>query len=212
MAVGVGFSPLPIATVVTLLISARPANAPAFLIGWMIGIFLIGTIVFLIPGLDTASGEPTPLSAGVRLIVGVILLLMAGWQWRRRPSTVEPVAAPKMLSRLDSLGTAKTLIMGFVVSTFNPKNLFLTSAGAATIDASMATPSQQAIALIVYAIVASSGVGVPIIGHILFAERANATLLKLKDWMIRNNAVIVAILLVIFGVIIIGNGLVILAT
>ena len=212
MALGVGFSPLPIAAVVTLLISARPANAPAFLLGWMTGIFVIGIIVFLIPGLDTASGEPTPLSAWVRLVVGVILLLLAVRQWRRRLSADDPDAAPKMFSKLGSLGTAKTSIMGFFMSAFNPKNLFLTYAGAATIDASMATPSQQAIALILYVIVASSGVGFPIIGHILFADRANATLLRLRDWMTRYNAIMVTSLLTIFGVLIIGNGVLILST
>lgn len=212
MAVGVALSPLPIAAVVTLLISARPANAPAFLLGWMTGILVIGIIVFLIPGLDTASGEPTPLSAWVRLVVGVILLLLAVWQWRRRPSADDPVEAPKVLSKLNSISATKTLIVGFFVSTFNPKNLLLTYAGAATIDASMATPLQQAIALIVYAIVASSSVGVPIFGHILFTARADATLIRLKDWMIRNNAVMATVLFVIFGVLIIGNGLVVLLT
>lgn len=102
--------------------------------------------------------------------------------------------------------------MGFFISTINPKNLFLTYAGAATIDASMATPSQQAIALIVYAIVASAGVAVPIVGHILFTERADATLVRLKDWMIRHNAVMTTALFIIFGVLIFGNGLVILST
>jgi threonine/homoserine/homoserine lactone efflux protein len=122
------------------------------------GVFLIGTIVFLIPGLDTASGEPTSLSAWVRLVAGVILLLLAVRQWRRRPSADDPVEAPKVLSKLKSISAAKTLVMGLLVSSLNPKNLLLTDAGAATIDASMATPLQQAIALIVYAIVASSSV------------------------------------------------------
>ena len=76
----------------------------------------------------------------------------------------------------------------------------------------MATPLQQAIALIVYAIVASSSVGVPTIGHILFTERADATLVRLKEWMIRHNAAMATALFIIFAVLIFGNGLVLLLT
>ncbi len=95
MAVGVALSPLPIAAVVTILLSARPTNAPAFLLGWIVGLLLIGVIVFLIPGLDTARGEPTPLSGWIRLMVGGVLLMLAVWQWRQRPSADDPVEAPK---------------------------------------------------------------------------------------------------------------------
>ena len=211
MAVGVALSPLPIAAVVTMLLSARPNNASAFLLGWTTGILCIGGIVFLIPGLDTARGEPTALSGWVRLAVGGILLVLAVWQWRQRPSANDPVEAPKAISRLDSIGAGKTVSMGFLLSTFNPKNLLLTFAGAASIDASMATPSQQAIALALYAIVASLSVGIPIIGYILFTARARTVLVDWKGWLIRNNAIMVTALLAVFGALIIGNGLLVLS-
>jgi len=211
MAVGVALSPLPIAAVVTILLSARPNNAPAFLLGWIIGILCIGGIVFLIPGLDTARGEPTALSGWIRLALGGVLLVLAVWQWRQRPSADDPVEAPKVLSKLDSISAGRTVIMGFLLSSFNPKNLVLTFAGAAAIDASMATPSQQAIALALYAVVASLSVGIPIMGYVLFTERARTVLADWKDWLIRNNASVVAVLLMVFGALIIGNGLIILS-
>jgi len=211
MAVGVALSPLPIAAVVTILLSARPNNASAFLLGWTTGILCIGGIVFLIPGLDTARGEPTTLSGWVRLMVGGVLLVLAVWQWRRRPSADDPVEAPKALSRLDSISAGKTVSMGFLLSVFNPKNLLLTFAGAASIDASMATPSQQAIALALYAVVASLSVGIPISGYVLFTERARTVLADWKNWLIRNNAIMMTALLVVFGALIIGNGLLVLS-
>ncbi len=211
MAVGVALSPLPIAAVVTILLSARPNNASAFLLGWITGILFIGGIVFLIPGLDTARGEPTAASGWVRLVVGGVLLVLAVWQWRQRPAADDPVEAPKALSRLDSISVGKTVSMGFLLSTFNPKNLLLTFAGAASIDASMATPSQQAIALALYATVASLSVGIPIIGYIFFTDRSRIVLADWKGWLIRNNAIMVTALLVVFGTLIIGNGLLVLS-
>ena len=211
MALGVALSPLPIAAVVTMLLSARPNNASAFFLGWITGIFFIGGFVFLIPGLDTARGEPTAASGWVRLVVGGVLLALAVWQWRQRPSADDSVEAPKGLSRLDSISAGKTLSMGFLLAVFSPKNLLLTFAGAASIDASMATPSQQAIALALYAIVASMSVGIPIIGYILFKERARTVLANWKCWLIRNNAIMVTVLLAVFGALIIGNGLLVLS-
>ena len=211
MAVGVALSPVPIAAVVTILLSARPHNASAFLVGWLTGILVIGFIVFLIPGLDTASGEPTALSGWIRLMLGSVLLVLAVRQWQQRPSADDPVEIPKVLSKLDAAGTGQTVIMGFILSALNPKNLLLTFAGAASIDASKATPSQQAIALIIYAVVASLSVGLPIIGYRLFTEWVQSVLADWKDWLIRNNAAVVTVLLIVFGALIIGNGLKILS-
>ena len=211
IAVGVALSPVPIAAVVTILLSARPKNAPYFLLGWLIGILLIGLVVFLIPGLDTAGGEPTALSGWIRLVIGSVLLVLAVRQWQQRPSVGDPVEVPKVLSKLDAASTMQTVAIGFLLSALNPKNLLLTFAGAASIYASGATPSQKAIAFFVYAVVASLSVALPIIGYRLFTEQVQSVLADWKDWLIRNNAAVVCVLLIVFGTLIIGNGLKILA-
>ena len=207
MAVGIALSPVPVAAILTILLSARPQNAPAFLFGWLIGILFIGVIVFLIPGLKTAGGEPTSLSGWIRLILGGVLLVLAVKQWRQRPSVDDPVEVPRVFSKLSSPSTGKTLALGFLMSALNPKNMLLTFAGTASIYASKTTPSEQAIALTIYAIVASLSVGLPIIGYKLFTERVQSVLVDSKDWLIRNNAGVVTALLFVFGALIIGNGL-----
>jgi hypothetical protein len=54
MAVGVGLSPIPVALVITLLMSAREKiSAPAFLLGWILGILTVGAIVLVLPGINT---------------------------------------------------------------------------------------------------------------------------------------------------------------
>lgn len=211
IAVGVALSPVPIAAVVTILLSARPTNAPFFLLGWLIGILVIGFVVFLIPGLDTAGGEPTPLSGWIRLVIGSVLLVLAVRQWQQRPSAGDPVEVPKVLSKLDAASTMQTVAIGFLLSALNPKNLLLTFAGAASIYASGAATSQKAIAFFVYAVVASLSVALPIIGYRFFTEQVQSVLADWKDWLIRNNAAVVCVLLIVFGTLIIGNGLKILA-
>lgn len=95
MSVGVALSPLPVAAILIILMSARAGtNAPAFLLGWMTGILTIAFVVSLMPGLLTTRGEPTRLSGLIRVALGVALLLLAGRQWRQRPGPEAAVNVP----------------------------------------------------------------------------------------------------------------------
>jgi hypothetical protein len=49
--------------------------------------------------------------------------------------------------------------------------------------------------------------GGSIIGYLLLSERIRPPLIDWKDWLIRNNAAMISVLLVVFGTLIIGNGL-----
>ena len=85
MAVGIALSPLPVASLIILLMTPQArTNAPAFLLGWIAGILAVGFVVFILPGIETTSGEPTPLSGLMRIILGILLLALTWKQWRRR--------------------------------------------------------------------------------------------------------------------------------
>jgi hypothetical protein len=48
MAIGIALSPLPVASVIILLMTPQArTNAPAFLLGWTAGILAVGFVVFL---------------------------------------------------------------------------------------------------------------------------------------------------------------------
>jgi hypothetical protein len=63
LAVGVGLSPIPIIAVVVMLGTPRArANGPAFMVGWLVGLSLVGLVVFLIstPSGPTTAASPRP--------------------------------------------------------------------------------------------------------------------------------------------------------
>ncbi len=211
MAVGLAASPVPVAGVATLLLSRRPGNAWAFVLGWVLGILAVGLVVSLIPGLDTGRGEPTRLSGWLRLLLGGVLLLLARQRWQGRPAPDDPVEAPAAIARLDAIGPASALGLAFVFSAINPKNLVLTFAASASIYAYAVGPSAQAGALVVYTLIASVGVILPTVAHTLFAEQVQPTLVTWKDWILRNEAVLVGVLLVVFAALLASDGLQILA-
>lgn len=208
MSVGVALSPLPVAAILIILMSARAAtNAPAFLLGWMAGILTIGLVVSLMPGLLTARGEPTQLSGLTRVALGVALLLLAWRQWRLRPEPGAAARVPRILTRLDSIGVMQSSITGFLLSAIHPKNLILNAAGAAAIDANLLDSGTQYIALVIFTLIASVGITVPIAVYFIARRVVGAMLGRWKDWLIRKNVHVMVVLLLILGALLIARGL-----
>ncbi len=209
-AVGVAISPLPIVAVVLMLVTARGrVNGPAFLLGWWVGIAIVGTIVLVVakgPG-ATDEGEPKTWVFWLELILGVLLLLVALKQWRGRPQGDAEPEMPKWMQALDSFSPPKAAGAGVLLSGLNPKNLLLTVAGATAIAQTGIPGSDQAVALVVFIVIASLGVAAPIVIFFALGDRAGPLLDRLKNWLGENNAVIMAVLMVIIGVKLIGDAI-----
>jgi Sap, sulfolipid-1-addressing protein len=82
-AVGVAVSPMPIVAVVLMLVTRRArTNGPAFLVGWIAGIAILGAILLAIAGPASASddGRPAAWVDWLKLVLGLLLLLVAARQ------------------------------------------------------------------------------------------------------------------------------------
>jgi hypothetical protein len=108
---------------------------------------------------------------------------------------------------IDTLTWPRAAGLAVVVSVLNPKNLVLTLAGAGAIAQADLAAGPAAVALLVFVAVGTLGITGPCVLSIALGDRAAGVLAVTKDWMERNNALIVAVLLLIFGVVLIGNGL-----
>ena len=207
-AVGVAVSPIPIAAVIVMLFTPKArTNAPSFMAGWIIGLLVVGFIVLLIPGLEVDSGDPSTTTGVVKGLLGV-LLLVAGWAaWRKRPGPSETAEAPKWMDAIDGFGIGKSFGMGFMLSALNPKNLLLVAAAAVAISTNGLSTGEKVGALLVFTLIAASTVAVPVIGYLIAGDRADSSLANAKDWLIQNNSVVMAILLLVFGVSLIGDAI-----
>ena len=58
-----------------------------------------------------------------------------------------------------------------------------------------------------FVLLAASTVLVPVIGYLIASARLAGPLDKLREWLVENNAVIMAVLLLVIGVSVIGKGL-----
>jgi threonine/homoserine/homoserine lactone efflux protein len=209
-AVGVAISPLPIIGVVLMLATPRArTNGPAFLVGWIAGLAVLGTVVLLISsGADASSdGQPATWVGILKLVLGALLLLLAIKQFRGRPRGDEVPTLPKWMQAIDGFNGPKALGMGALLADVNPKNGLMTVGAGAAIAQTGIGAGEQAVALAIFIVIASLGVGAPVAMFFLLGDRAPKMLTELKDWMASNNAVIMAVLVLVIGVKLIGDGI-----
>jgi threonine/homoserine/homoserine lactone efflux protein len=208
-AVGVAISPLPIIAVVLMLVSPRGrVNGPAYLFGQIVGVATVGAIVLLVAGsTGGGDGDSSDSRTWLPLVLGIAMLLLAGKQWRGRPHEGEEPVTPKWMGAIDGFTPVKAFGAGIVLSALNPKNVILTIAGMAAIVAASIPGDEQAVALVVFTIIGSLGVAIPVVMYFALGDRAGPLLARLKEWMARHNAVIMVVILLLIGVKLVGDAI-----
>jgi threonine/homoserine/homoserine lactone efflux protein len=209
LAVGVTLSPVPIIAVVLMLSTPRGrVNGPAFLLGWVIGLAVVGAIVLAVAGVAGANEEePATWVDVVKIVLGVLLALVAVSQWRGRPRRGAEAELPKWMRTIDTFTPTRSLAIAAALSGVNPKNLLLTVGAAAAIAQTGIGTGQQAIALAVFILVGTLGPGIPVAIYFALGDRARRLLDEVKAWMGAHNAAIMAVLCLVIGVKLIGDGI-----
>ena len=210
LAIGIALSPIPIIAVVLMLTTPRAkANSLAFLLGWLLGLGIVGAIVLALAGPAGASqsGAPATWVSWVKIALGVLLLLVALRQFRGRPHEGEDAPMPKWMGTIDKIKPLTALGFGAVLAGANPKNLLLAVAGAAAIAQTGISGTQQAIAYLIFALIGTIGVAAPVVIYFVMGDRSQEMLAKLNAWMGRNNAVIMSVLCLIIGAKLIGDAI-----
>ena len=112
LAVGVALSPVPIIAVALMLMSQRARlNGPLFVIGWLIGLAVIGVVVLAVagPGDASSNGQPATWVSVLKLVLGLLLLLVAVRQWHGRPRPGHEVEAPKWMGSIERFSPGKAV-------------------------------------------------------------------------------------------------------
>jgi threonine/homoserine/homoserine lactone efflux protein len=210
LAVGVALSPVPIIAVVLMLGTPRArANGPAFVLGWIVGLAIVGTLVLVAAGSANASEDAEPANwVGVlKLVLGGLLLYLAFKQWRGRPRGGAQAAEPKWMQAIDTFTPMRAFAIAIALSAVNPKNLLLTVGAATAIAQTGAATGDQAVALAVFVFVATLGAAVPVAIYFLLGARATRILGDLESWMSANGAAIMAVLCLVIGAKLIGDAI-----
>ena len=207
-AVGIAVSPVPIAAVILMMFSERSrSNSLSFMISWVLGIATVTTIVLLLPGFDAGDGTPSDTTGWIKLALGLLLLVGAVAQWRKRPGPDEEPPMPAWMAKIEALEPPKAFGLGFLLSAINPKNLLLAAAAGVTLGSMQLSTGETVTTVIVFTLIAGVTVVAPVVAFLIAGHRIDDQLDSGKDWLIANNAAVMAVLFVIFAANLIGDAI-----
>ena len=210
LALGVAISPIPIIAAILMLLSPKArVTSVGFLLGWVAGIVIAVTVFTLLASVlpRGETDDSHPVKGVIQLVLGALLLLLALRQWRGRPRAGEEPALPKWMQAIDQVTFAKALGLGFLLSAVNPKNLLLAAAAGTDIGSARLDTGSIVIVIAVFTVIAASTILIPVVGYLIATDRLKAPLAALRGWLAKENAVIMAVLLLVIGANLIGKGI-----
>ena len=209
-AVGVAISPLPIIAVILVLFSARArVNGPVFALGWVVGVAVVSVVVYFVAdaGDVSSGGSASDGSYWAKLVVGLLLVVSAFRHWRKRPAPGETTDQPKWMAAIDTLTPVKTGGLAVLLAAANPKNLALSLAAGASLAQAGVSAGEATVGLIVFVVIASVSIVVPVVFYLGGGERAAHVLDGWRTWLSTHNTAMMAVLFLVFGVVLFSQGL-----
>ena len=211
LAIAVAASPIPvIATILMLLPHRATRTSVGFLLGWVAGLGTVTTLLTIAAahsGLSGDSGRSSAVSSWITLLLGVVMVLIAIRQWRRRPSSSTETSLPKWMATIDTFSFFKAAGLGVVLSALNPKNVAICAAAGVAIGEANGTARDRFIAVVTFTVIGASTVAGPVIAYLVARDRLTAPLAALRAWLVRNSAPVVSTLLGAIGIVLLASGL-----
>jgi hypothetical protein len=199
------FSPVTLVVFILLLATTRARiNAGAFLVGWTVSLTVVFTLSYLLGtyhGLNAGSGH-TGLAV-LEVVLGLGLLLAAGWQWRRRESPGRTVGVSKDFSaRLKGLDPWGAAGLGVLKQPWS-----LTAAAALVLVHNHSALVIAVIAFALFAVVSTATVGAIYVYYSRDPEQADARLAALYDRVVQAGPTVVAVASLGIGIVLTVDGL-----
>ncbi|HEY7478745.1 MAG TPA: GAP family protein [Actinomycetota bacterium] len=210
LAVALTIIPIPIIAVILMLFTDRARqNSLAFLMGWVVGVAAaMGILIAIASTQELSSGEqPSSTASWIKTALGVVLIVAAVLQWRKRPEPGVPAAMPGWMQKVDSMRPAGAFGLGIVLSALNPKNLVLIAGAAADVAQADLSTGDRVLAVAIFTAIGSLSIAIPTLGYLFVGARLQPSLDRSRGWLTLHNAAVMTVVLLMIGVVLLGRGL-----
>jgi threonine/homoserine/homoserine lactone efflux protein len=206
LALVVALSPFSIIPAVLVLGTPRPRpTGLAFLAGWFAGLAVLTAVFVEVSSLAGGLRDKPPSWASwVRIVVGAALIVFGLYRWLTRKRSAH---TPGWMNSMNKFTPARAFLTAAALTAINPKVLLIcVAAGLAIGSAGLRAPGAWG-AVAWFVVVAGSTVAIPILAYAVAGERLDAPLTRIKDWMERQHATLVAVILVVIGLLVLYKGI-----
>ena len=211
-----GLSPLALLSTLAVLGSGRGRlNGSAFAVGFLLTqslVLLIAVLLGTAATPDRHRGHET-LAAALGLALGVALIALAARQ-RSSGETQERIGgsrAEAFLARLGRLRPATAFSVGALLGVGGVKRLTITLLAGASIALTGLIPGEELALGIAYVALASALVTIPVAIYLIAGRHADVWIANAQAWLIRNGQRLTILSTLVFGLLLIGHSLLMLA-
>ncbi|HXP20428.1 MAG TPA: GAP family protein [Streptosporangiaceae bacterium] len=191
---GIALQPFPLTAFILLLSAERGTRKGlAFVLGWLACLVVVIAAVVLATGGKPPAPSTAPSTAvdAVKLALGIVLILLGAWRWRRRGRPRKP---PSWMAGLDRLSLWAAAGLAVVLQPWP-----LVASGATTVIQAKLSSAQSYLALMLFCLVATSSF-LTMELHAAFApEAAAARLERLRLWLDRHRDAMIILIALLIG-------------
>jgi threonine/homoserine/homoserine lactone efflux protein len=206
LALVIALSPVSIIPAVLVLHTPRPKpTGLAFLAGWLFGLTaLTGIFVEVSNLLGGLHHKPPIWASWLRIGIGAALIAFGIYKWLTRKRSAN---TPKWMSNLTTIAPGKAAVTAVVLALVNPKVLFICAAAGLAIGSEGVERPGAWVGVVYFVAVAASTVALPILAYTVSGQRLAEPLHRLKEWMERQHAALIAAILVVIGLLVLYKGI-----
>jgi hypothetical protein len=205
-AAGVAFNPPAIIASIVLASSSR-RKAMAFAGGWLAGLAAIGSAIMFVGDISELLGGPSMLALAAKLVLGAVLLIWALSKWRKQSSSSSDEEMPRWMGSLTGLSSPRAFMAAAAYASFNPKTLAFVAAGVLTILGASFSVAVEWIALLLFVVLASLTVTVPVAFAAIAPGRSADALSAATLWLRDNGSMVTAAVLAVLGVLLVYSAI-----
>jgi hypothetical protein len=205
LALVIALSPLSVIPAVLVLQAPRPRpTGLAFLGGWLFGLAaLTAAFVAGSGALEGLRKSPPTWASWLRVVLGLALIAFGIYEWLTRHGHTE---SPKWMRSFSTLTPTRAGVTGLVLVVVRIEVLIMCALAGLAIGGSGLGMAANWITAMVFVAVAASTVAIPVLAYAGAGDRLDDPMARLKDWMERNNAALLAAILVLIGLIVLYHG------
>jgi Sap, sulfolipid-1-addressing protein len=206
LALVIAISPLSIIPAVLVLQAPRPRpSSLAFLAGWLFGLAAL-TALFVV-GSGVLGGmhkSPPTWASWLRVALGSALIVFGIDRWLTRHRHTE---SPAWMRSFATISPTRAGITGLALVVVRVDVLIMCLVAGLAIGTSQLSAAGELICAAFFVAVSASTVAIPVLAYAGAGHRLDDTLARLKDWMEKNNAALLAAILVLIGLMVLYNGI-----
>jgi hypothetical protein len=205
LALVIAISPFSVIPAVLVLQTPRPRpTGLAFLGSWSLGLVAL-TLVFVASSdaLGALHDKPPAWASWTRVVLGLALIAFGIYRWSTRRTHTE---SPKWMRSFETVTPARAAIIGLVLVVVRVEVLIMCALAGLAIGSTELGIAGESVTGAIFIAVAASTVAIPVLAYAAAGHRLDDPMARLKEWMERNNAAMLAAILVLIGVMVLYHG------